>query len=113
MKPKNVKEKIKRCREALKFNKVVIKTYERDRDADNYKERVAKQKKIIFEAEQAIARIRHQRKKATQKISKVKQHSRYVTKQLVELLNCDKIELLLKLAERLRKETDDGKTDSN
>ena len=113
MKPNEIRVKIKRLKDKLKLDAIMIKNYERDKDAENYKERIAKQQAIILEAEQSIAKIRHQRKTASKRISKIKQSSRYSRKQLTELENYDKIELLKKLAGLLRKETKDGKTDSD
>ena len=113
MKPNEIRTKIRRLRESIKLDGVMIKNYERDRDAKNYQERIAKQRAIILEAEQSIAKIRHQRKTAAKKIAKVKQNLRYSKRRLTELENYDKIELLKKLAALLRKETKDGESNSN
>ena len=113
MQPNEIRTKIRRLKESIKLDEIMIRNHERDRDKKNYEERIAKQKAIMLEAEKSIAKIRHQRKTARSKISKVKQSMRYSKKQLLKLKNYDSIEKLLQLARELRKETKDGKTDSD
>lgn len=113
MKPTEVKAKIKRYRDKLKLDEIMIENYERDKSKENSKERIKKQQAIVLEAQQAIAKIRHRRKTAAKKISKIKQSSRYTKRQLVELENYEKIEQLKKIVELLRKETKDGEANSD
>lgn len=116
MKSTNVRDKIKRLREKLKLDEIMIHNYERDRDVENYKERISKQKGIIAEAEKAVAFIRHQRKTALGKIARVKQSKRYTIRQLIKLENFDKIEKMLKLAtqiETMSEEMSDGEKHNN
>ena len=113
MRPTEKRDKVKRLKEKIELDLIMIRNYERDRDRKNYEERIAKQKAIVLEAEKSVAKIRHQRKTARGEISKIKQSMRYSKRQLVRLRNSKNIELLLRLVRELRKETDDGKTDSD
>ncbi len=113
MRPTEKRDKVKRLKEKIELDLIMIRNYERDRDRKNYEERIAKQKAIVLEAEKSVAKIRHQRKTARGEISKIKQSMRYSKRQLVRLRNSKNIELLLRLVKELRKETDDGETDSD
>lgn len=113
MRPTETRNKVRRLKEKIVLDEIMIRNYKRDRDRKNYEERIAKQKAIVLEAEKSIAKIRHQRKTARGEISKIKQSMRYTKRQLVKLRNSKDIKLLLRLVRELRKETDNGKTDSD
>ena len=112
-KPANIRDKINSLKEALMLGDVITKTHMGYLDNDNFNERVAKQQAIITEAAATIRKIRKQRDNAIMEIGKIEQSQRYDKRRLTELENYEKIELFKKLAGLLRKETTNGKTDSD
>lgn len=113
MKPTEIRDKINRIKEQLVLEGILVKQLIRDRDKKNFEERIAKQWAIIAEAEASIARIQHQHDTALEKYKKINQNRRREKKELKVLENYEKIECLKKIAEQLRKETDDGKKHSD
>ena len=113
MKPLKIREKIKSLKEEQALDAVLIKGYERHRDEENYKERIAKQRAIIAEAEAVIAKIQKEYEEAGGKIAEVEKFSRYNNKTLVALLNYEKIEALKVIVKKLQEVKADGKDDNN
>jgi len=113
MKLLNIKEKIKSLKESQVLDAILIKGYERHRDEENYKERIAKQRAIIAKAEEAITKIQKEYEEAGDKIAEVEKFSRYNKRVLVELLNYEKIEALKTIAKKLQEVKADGKDDNN
>jgi len=108
MKPAQVRDKIKRIKEQKVVEAILIKTHERYRDEENYKERIAKQRAIIAEAENNIAIIQKEYNDAHIEIAKIKQNARYENKVLAILVNYEKIEKLKEIIRKLQ-EVQNGK----
>ena len=108
MKPAQVRDKIKRIKEQKKVEVILVKTHERYRDIENYKERIAKQRAIIVEAEKVIAIIQKEYDDANDEITKIKQNAKYENKVLVELVNYEKIKKFKETIRKLQEVQSDG-----
>ena len=112
MKPAQIRDKIKNIKEQKVVEAILIKTHERYRDEENYKERIAKQRAIIAEAENAIAIIQKEYDNAHVEIEKIKQNAKHENKVLVELVNYEKIQKLKETIKQLQ-EVERGKDINN
>ena len=113
LKPAEVRDRIKRIAEQTKLRTIVIETWVKRGDETYKIEKVDEQQAIIDEAQANIEKIKTEYLQAETEIATLEHNQNYDNKILLKLVNHAKIERIKKLAEQIRKETQDGNADSD
>jgi hypothetical protein len=113
LKPAEVRDRIKRLVEQAKLRVLITETWIKRGDENYRNEKVAEQQAIIDEAQAKINVIENEYLTADDEIKSLKHNQDYDNKILVKLVNHVKIERIKKLAEQIRKETQDVNANSN
>lgn len=110
MTPSEVKALISRIKENMVLERILIKTHQRYRDEKNYNERMAKQRKIVAEATEALALIQREYDDSPGIIAKIERKMKRENKRLVVLNNYERIERLKKTVHKLATMMKESKT---
>lgn len=113
LKPAEIRDRIKRLIEQAKLRILITETWIKRGDESYRNEKVAEQQAIIDEAQAKINVIENEYLTADDEIKSLKRNQDYDNKVLVKLVNHVKIERIKKLAEQIRKDTQDVKDDSD